>query len=255
MPPLFDAHCHPQFPEYDVDRETVIQRAIDEDVLMIAVGTSVETSRQAIELARAYPGKIWAAVGIHPNETGDAADLATLAATREVIAIGETGLDYHSLKPEDARATRNQRDLFETHIALARAVRKPLIIHGRDAYADIYRILASAKFPYGVMIHFFQGTTEDAERFLDLGAYLSFAGPITFTDQYDEVIRSVPLDRILVETDAPYAAPVPHRGERNEPVFVRYVAQKIAAIKNVELEHIVTTTTRNVTALFGIKPA
>lgn len=249
----FDSHCHPQFPEYANDRDAVISRALDEGVFMIAVGTSNETSRAGVELAKRYPGKIWAAVGIHPNEAGDTKNLDALASLPEVVAIGETGLDYHYTASHDRETKRRQRELFASHLALAARHRKPLIIHGRDAYADIHAILQAAKFPHGFVMHFFQGTAADAAKFLELGGFISFAGPVTFTDQYDEVIRSVPLDRILVETDAPYAAPVPHRGKRNEPAFVRYVVEKIAAIKRVEPTHIVEATTRNVTTLFNIK--
>lgn len=254
MPSIFDSHCHPQFPEYADDREEMIQRAIDEGVFMIAVGTSVGLSKAAIELADKYPKQIWAAVGIHPTETGgkmeELRDLTTLP---EVVAIGETGLDYHYLKPgmNIGEIKNAQRRSFLEHIELAKAVKKPLIIHGRDAYDDILTILKKET-GIGAVMHFFQGTAEEARKFLELGCYVSFAGPITFAEEYRQVVDCVPLDRILAETDAPYASPLPHRGKRNEPAYVKFVVQKIAEIKGITFEEASDAVSRNAQTLFRI---
>lgn len=265
---MFDSHCHPQFPEYDSDREAVIQRALDEGVLMIAVGTSLETSRTAIELARKYPGKIWATAGIHPTEQevpGD--ELRRLAELPEVVAIGECGLDYHHLPddPEEAEAAKTrQRENFIAQIELARSVAKPLVVHSRKApknslrdstghaYTDILSILKEYARGLSGVVHFFQGTAQEAREFLDLGFFISFAGPITFADEYRGVVAAIPLNRILAETDAPYAAPLPHRGKRNEPIHVKFVIEKIAEIKEKPLEEIAAQTTKNAKALFCI---
>jgi TatD DNase family protein len=255
---MFDSHCHPQFPEYDADRAVIIQRAIEEGVSMLAVGTSVETSRQAIELTRAYPGKIWAAVGIHPTEESSQFDaLSQLAAHPDVVAIGECGLDFSRLptNPHEARATTlRQRERFLDHIALARALGKPLIIHSRRAYAETLAILEEHARGVRGVVHFFQGTVEEAARFIDLGFFISFAGPITFADSYREVVATVPSHRILVETDAPYATPSPHRGERNEPAYVRFIIEKIAEIKGESFETIAACTSENASRLFHISP-
>jgi len=272
MPSLFDSHCHPQFAAYDADREIVIRRAIDQGVFMIAVGTSYETSRAAVNLAKKYPGRIWATVGIHPGHAskGQHDPLETkkeiaeeklddrfyeLAKLQETVGIGETGLDYHYLNPVPgdngiSRIQLAQKELFLEHIKLAAEVKKPLMIHARDAYRDVFEILSDASFRHGIVMHFFQGTPEQARWFLDLGAYISFAGPITFTEQYDEVLQSVPVDRILIETDAPYASPAPFRGRRNEPSYVRFVAEKIAKIHGKPTEDIAKMTTQNITNVF-----
>lgn len=271
---LFDSHCHPQFAAYDNDREEVIRRALDEGVLIIAVGTSYETSAAGIELAKTYRGKIWATAGIHPHHAAqnphDPMETRReigaeridkkwygLAALPEVVAIGECGLDYHYLKPVPgdnhiAKIQNSQRENFLAHIELAKAVKKPLVIHARDAYRDVLEILCAAQFQHGTIMHFFQGTPTEAQQFLDLGAYISFAGLITFTGQYDETIKSVPLDRILIETDAPYASPASYRGQRNEPRFVRYIAERIAEIKNIDCEEVIQATSRNAKNVFMI---
>jgi TatD DNase family protein len=272
---LFDSHCHPHFAAYEKDRDEMIQRAISQGVAMIAVGTSLETSKSAVALAKKYPGSIWATVGIHPNHTSSSphdpletklpitdyeastSDLLELAKLPEVVAIGETGLDYHYLKPvpgddQIVKVERAQRESFLRQIELAKEVKKPLVIHARKAYRDVFEILCDALFEHGIVMHFFQGSIREAEQFLELGAYLSFAGPITFTNEYDSVIKYVPLERMVVETDAPYAAPMPHRGQRNEPAYLKFIIEKIAALKALPFDEVREALSQNAKKFFRI---
>jgi TatD DNase family protein len=275
---MIDTHCHPQFAAYDQDREEMIQRQISAGVFMIAVGTMYETSKTAVELVKKYPQNIRAAVGIHPyhitknflNSPEDPLEtqlsvisdqlsvsaLSELAKLPEVVAIGESGLDYFYLEktPLEKRVEikEKQRENFLEHIALARELKKPLIIHSRKAYGEIVEIMREANFPHGAVMHFFQGTIDEARKFLELGAYISFAGPITFSAEYDDVIQYIPLDRIVVETDAPYAAPSPYRGRRNEPQHVKFVLEAIAKIKKQTFEETTNKTSENSKKLFGI---
>jgi TatD DNase family protein len=262
---IFDTHCHPHFPQYDQDRDEILYKAFSEKVRMIAVGTSIEDSIDAINLSKKYPGKIWASVGVHPTEWKniiEEKDLNDLAKNREVVAIGECGLDYwHILKEEPNRveAIKNiQKENFKIQINLARRIGKPLIVHSRKAYSETLEILREFAKDIPFVIHFFQGTPQEAEEFIKLGAYVSFAGPITYTKEdeafgpYDDLVYNVPIERILIETDSPYAAPSPFRGKRNEPAFVKYVAQRIAKIKNIPLEKVIHITTQNAYNLFNI---
>lgn len=256
---LFDSHTHVNFKDFDDDRDAVIQRCLDEGIWMVNVGTDVAYSKKAIEIAHAYSEGVYASVGIHPHDSEAAVEFSVieeLAKDQRVVAIGETGLDYFRIADDEARARENQKELFIKHIELAQRVQKPLIIHCRDAHEDLIEILVSSfrfqvSSPRGVM-HFFTGTQEDARKYLDLGFYLSFSGVLTFTRDYDELVRWVPLEKILVETDAPFVAPVPHRGKRNEPSYVQYVAQRIAEIKGLSVEEVAEQTTRNARELFAV---
>lgn len=271
---LFDSHCHPQFSEYDNDRDEMLGRAFDNGVFMIAVGSSPEASLDALALAKKYSKKIWATVGIHPSEeTGRKIDdkrLSELAELPEVVAIGECGLDYYHLPSDSVRSSAIktlQRKNFIAHIGIAKTVSKPLILHCRNAppaeslqtrhaagqaYADMLNTLKEHAKGLSGVIHFFGGTAEEALEFLNLGFFVSFAGPITFTDEYRDVVTAIPLERILAETDAPYAAPVPYRGKRNEPSHVAFVIEKIAEIKRETFNAVAKHTAENTKRLFGI---
>lgn len=244
---LFDAHCHLQLPQYDEDREAVIARMREAAMGAVVIGTDYETSRAALELAASHDF-LWASVGLHPNdnkdEVFDTDKYEALARDPKIVAIGECGLDYfRSGGTEEKKAAQIVR--FEQHIALAQKVGKPLVIHCRDsqqriansnsAHKDMLGILAECKPAVLVIIHFFTGSGELAQRYLDLGCYLSFPGPVTYTDTYDDSIRLCPLERMLVETDAPFAAPVPYRGKRNEPLYVEHIIAKIAVLKNISV--------------------
>ncbi|OGD30517.1 hypothetical protein A2833_02725 [Candidatus Azambacteria bacterium RIFCSPHIGHO2_01_FULL_44_55] len=268
---LFDSHTHLQFPQFDGDREGVISRLLSADIKVINVGTDLEDSKKAIELAKKYLGQMWATVGLHPNDAvGQNFDISKykkLAENDSVVAIGECGLDYFRTPDDDKN---RQKDIFLRQLELVRELSKPLMIHCRpkaedDAYLDLFEILSARgesvlggkyrnlnlKNGNGTS-HFFAGSKKTAKQFLDLGFYISFAGPITFAKEYEEVVKYVPLDKILIETDAPFAAPAPHRGKRNEPTFVEFVARKIAEIKEVEFEEVARQTAENAKKLFNL---
>lgn len=259
---LIDTHCHPQMGDYDGERSAMIKRSLDAEIGIIAIGTTMADSLAGIRLAEEYPDKaIYAAVGIHPtdDDIGDVriTDLALLADHPKVVAIGETGLDYFHLKPEDN--PQEQIDLFEQQIILAQQAALPLIIHCRDhndvytAYDDVLMLLARHQVKKFVM-HCFSGTWEYAEKFLALGGMLSFTGIITFpkSETMQEVVRKIPLERMMIETDAPFLAPIPYRGKRNEPSYVVEVAKKIAELRDMTVEEIAEATTANAEEFFGL---
>jgi len=266
---IFDSHCHPQFPEYDQGRDEVIKRAQAAGVKMICVGTNLENSQQAIELAEKYPENIWATVGIHPNEKIEnwnlkIENLRMLAQHPKVVAIGECGLDYYRIKNNDRvghyiEIKEKQKELFLAQIKIAQEVKKPLMIHCRptkgtdDAYEDLLSILKSIDFVNQyIVVHFFVGGVGMAKKLLDLGCYFTFGGVITFARDYDEVIKFLPLENILLETDAPYVAPVPYRGQSNEPVYVIEVAKKTAEIKNISFDRVIEQIAVNTRQVFRI---
>lgn len=251
---LFDSHCHLYMSQFDADRDAVIARMQEQDMGAVIIGTDYAESVQALALARQYDF-LWASVGLHPNdnpdEVFDTAAFEALARDPKVVAIGECGLDYF-------RTTgQGQRKRFELQIELAQKLGKALVIHCRNAHEDMLDILFSyshelenKKVP--VVIHFFTGSGELAQKYLDLGCYLSFPGPITYTDMYDDSVRVCPLDRMLIETDAPFAAPVPNRGQRNEPAYVADVARKIAVLKGISYEEVAAATLKNASSVFSL---
>jgi TatD DNase family protein len=259
MMKLFDAHCHLQLPQFDADRDAVLARMAEKEIGGIVVGTDFETSRTGLELASQHDF-LWAAVGLHPNDNKDEEfDMTAyeqLALDPKVVAIGECGLDYfRSGGTDEEKLTQKKR--FEQHIELALTVKKPLIIHCRNAHDDMLEILKDYMGNHPdlkVIIHFFTATGEIAQNYLDLGCYLSFPGPITYTDMYDESIRITPLDKILIETDSPFAAPVPFRGKRNEPVYIEHVAAKIAGIKGISYEEARAQILFNTQRIFSLVP-
>ena len=257
---IFDSHCHPQMVQYEKDREEMLKRAKDAGVFMICVGTDLETSRQAIELAQKNEG-MWASVGLHPNDNLDekfSPDLyEELLKMPKVVAMGEIGLDYY--RTTDLKDQEIQKERFEQQLRLVEKLKLPIILHSRDAgkgstgkvHEDMIDVLKNNFSGVGVA-HSFTGSMEDAKKYLELGFYLGFNGIITFARQYDEIVREVPLERILLETDSPYLTPEPYRGKRNEPVHVMEVAKKIAELKNESLERVVEQTTKNCQNLFKL---
>jgi TatD DNase family protein len=247
---LIDAHAHLNFTDYDADRGEVIARAREEGLGMINVGTDLETSRQVVELAKNNPD-MWATIGLHPTDHEQSFDreaFLSLAREERVVAIGECGLDYFRSSPETAA---QQQELFIKQIELANEVGKPLMLHIRNAYQDAYELVkAHAKVKGDV--HFFAGNWEEAKLFLDLGFTLSFTGVITFANSYDEVIKNVPLDMILAETDCPFVAPAPYRGKRNEPSYVQEVVKRLAEIKGLRVEELSKATLANTARVFGL---
>jgi TatD DNase family protein len=242
---LVDSHCHLDDEQFDADREQVIERALAAGVeLMLAIGTG-DDLEVAIRQADRYPF-IYATIGVHPHDASKAtpetfARLRDLAGHPKVLAIGEIGLDYyHDFSPRDV-----QRSVFERQLELAAAVRKPIVIHSRDAWEDTMALLPSL--PYGGIVHCFTGDATRARQALTLGFHLSFGGVLTFpkAESVREAARITPEDRLLVETDCPYLAPVPHRGKRNEPAFVADTALRLAQVRGVTPDAIARCTTRN----------
>lgn len=264
---LFDSHCHLYMPQFDADRAEVLARMQERGMGAVVIGVDLASSKKALELAQSR-GFLWSSVGLHPNDAPPekwidiSIQMEELARDPKVVAIGECGLDYYRQEP--TREIRDaQRERFEAQIALAEKLGKALVVHcrpsgakameGKDAHEDCSNVLQNygitKKVP--VIMHFFTGSEELVQKYLDLGCYLSFPGPITYADMYDAV-RATPLERMLIETDAPYAAPVPHRGKRNEPVFVEHVAAKIAALKGLPVEDVAKATTQNALKVFGL---
>lgn len=267
-----DIHGHINFPEYDTDREEVIKRAHDSGVGIITVGTGLESSRKAIELAEAHEN-MWAIVGIHPIDTH--ADVATaefagikeLAGHPKVVAIGECGLDYFHSKLEDIPL---QKELFEKHIELANQVVKPLMLHVRNskanskggavsdtgasnhnAYQEAIAILKKLA-KVCANFHFFAGTIQDAKDIIEMGNTMSFTGVLTFARNYDEIVKNIPLTHIMSETDCPFVSPAPYRGKRCEPFYVIETIKKIAEIRGESIDIIEKQLVKNALSFFGL---
>lgn len=249
---LVDSHCHLDFPDFAAEREAVIARARAAGVgAMLTIGTRLDQFAGVLAIAEANDG-IWCSVGAHPHEATDHAgllpeQLAALAAHPKVVGIGETGLDFHyDLSPRDI-----QQRVFCAHIAASRATGLPLIVHARNADNEIGRIIEVKHPPPGVL-HCFSSGRALAEAALALGFYISISGIVTFKNAEDlrAIVRDVPLDRLLVETDAPYLAPVPYRGKRNEPAYVAATVAAVAALKGVEADELAAATTDNFFRLF-----
>lgn len=241
MPKYFDIHSHLNFSDYADDWEEVIARLKETETHTIVVGTDYESSKRAVELAEKYP-EIYACVGVHPvdNPTRvfEMEKFEELVKRPKVVAVGECGLDFFHADKESDFA--RQVELFATQISFALEHNKPLMIHSRAAYPELLEILERLYKEMGNKlrgnIHFFAGTLEEAQRFWNIGFTTSFTGVITFTHDYDEVIKRAPLGSIMAETDAPYVAPVPYRGKRNEPSYVSEVVKRIAEIRGEDLE-------------------
>jgi TatD DNase family protein len=250
---LIDSHCHVDFPELS-ERESEVLTTMDTHGVgqAICVGTRIEDFPRLRALVGRHP-QYWASVGVHPSNAGceepDIAHLCELADDPKVVAIGETGLDYYWHKD----APEWQRTRFRTHIRAAKASGKPIIVHMRDSAADTLRILKEEDAgACGGVMHCFTESLEIAEAALALGLYISFSGIITFKNALalKAVAASVPPDRLLIETDAPYLAPAPHRGETNEPAWVRHVAEELALLHNTSFAAIEQATTENFFRLF-----
>lgn len=281
----FDAHCHIQFDAYDADRDAVLAGMRDAEVGGLIVGTDSDSSKKALELA---DGKtLFASVGLHPNdkpgEGYDDAYYEKLAQDPKVVAIGECGLDNFRIdepaktgreaagSPDDSRGESfrekekaRQTDVFAGHIELAGRSGKPLMVHARpskgtmDAYKDAYHLLldAQAKYPdLRANMHFYVGNMAATEKLLSIGCTFSFTAVLTFTHDYDEVVRLLPLDRILTETDAPYVAPAPNRGKRNDPLAVREVVKTIATIRGEDEEVVREAVLANARRVFSLPAA
>ncbi len=264
MTAFTDTHCHLDFDRFDTDRSEVIRRGWDAGLVKILnPGIDVETSKKAIQISEKYSGRIYAAVGVHPNYGQDWME-DTLPTLREqthnasVVAIGEIGLDYYrEYTPHDI-----QRMILREQLNLAAEVNLPVIIHNREASADLMRILEewtselqNAGNPLAErpgVLHSYSDDLETARKGLTMNFYLGIGGPVTFKNAQDRkaVVREIPLDRILLETDAPYLTPHPHRGKRNEPAYIPLIAAEIARLQEISLEEVAETTTVNADRLF-----
>jgi len=278
-PKYIDIHSHVQFNAFDEDREEVTKRALDADTWMINVGTQIDTSTASVALAEKYEEGVYSIVGLHPIHTGasyhDKKELGEggkeftsrgevfdknayreLLKHPKVLGIGECGLDYYRM---GAESIEKQKQALIAQIELANEFGKPMMLHIRNnpsdkthnAYFDTLEILKQYAKVKGD-VHFFAGGLEEAQAFLDFGFTLSFTGVITFTTDYDEVIKNTPIDMIMTETDCPYVTPVPHRGKRNEPMYVREVVKKIALVKELPEEEVAAAVMANAKRVFKI---
>lgn len=277
---LIDSHAHVNFHPFKEDWQAVIQRAQDAGVALINVSSQLTTSKRSIEVAKQYPEGVWAAVGLHPihlaedhveentidgekisfttrQERFDHATYLPLARDPKVIAIGECGLDYYRL-PEDqeksATLVQLQKETLKEQIGLALQVDKPNIFHCREAYDDFLQIVSKYRGQVKGVVHCYTGDADTVEKIVAAGLYVGFTGIITFpkTEYLAETVRRVPMNRILVETDCPYLAPVPFRGKRNEPAYVEFVAKKVAEIKGLSEEEVFAQTLKNTQTVFHI---
>lgn len=286
IPKYIDIHSHINFTAFDADRDEVIKRALDNGTWVINVGTQIDTSKKAIEIAQKYKEGVYAIIGLHPIHTGasyhDESELGEggkefisrgenfnkdtyreLLKHPKVVGIGECGLDYYRC---DEESITRQKKAFIEQIELANEFGKPLMLHTRnnpddktkDVYEDTLQLLKQYAKVKGV-VHFFEGSVENAKKFNDFGFLVSFTGAITYPPRkngkgcnYEEVIRSIPLDMILNDTDSPYLAPVPHRGKRNEPLYVREIVKKIAEIKNLSEQEVAERVVANAKRLFKL---
>jgi len=255
---MIDTHAHLDFEDYNEDRDEILARFFDDNGgVIITIGVDKKSNNWAVEFAEENE-KVFATISYHPEETGKidpkeaVVNLGELAKNKKVVAIGEIGLDYfHNDKDK-----KQQKELFEAQLDLAIKLEKPIVIHSRDSYGDVYDILKSkinkkTKF----VIHCYQASKEWTKNFLDLGATFSFTGNVTFAKEgaeIFEVIKMIPLSRMMVETDSPFLAPVSNRGKRNEPAFVREVISRIAQIKELESSEVEKQTDKNAIEFFGL---
>jgi len=290
-PKYIDIHSHVNFKAFDEDREEVIKRALDNDTWVINVGTQIDTSKKAIEMAHKHKEGVYAIIGLHPIHTGasfhdekelgeegeaftsrgevfDKDSYRELLKDPKVVAVGECGLDYYRM---DEKSIEKQKIAFIDQIELANEFNKSLMLHIRNqpapdksrglagnpkdkthnAYLDALEILKKHSRVKGD-VHFFAGTSEEAKAYVDFGFTLSFTGVVTFTHDYDEVIKNIPLEMIMSETDAPYVTPTPYRGKRNEPLYVREVVKRIAEIKNLPEDEVAQAIILNAKRVFNI---
>jgi TatD DNase family protein len=276
---FIDTHAHLNFSDFKEDADKVIKRSLDSYTWMILVGSELKSSRRALDYANKYEKGVYASVGLHPininyqeslenqkvgeKEHFNFESYENLAKLSKVVAIGEAGLDYYRLDEgfDKGKQKNKQKEVFLKQLFLARQLNLPIIIHCRQAHDDILEILKDFKQDnphlfsdnkaWGVM-HCFSGDEDLAWQYFNLGLMISFTGLITFSKNWDDLIRKVPLDKVMIETDAPFMTPEPYRGERNEPMLVQYVANRIAEIRSVPLERIAEITTNNAKRLFNI---
>lgn len=282
---FFDTHSHVNFKDFKDDADEVIRRALDNNTWMVLVGAEYKTSNRALNYANKYESGVYAAVGLHPSHLEEVVESSSdergetqfttlgeefnydtyekLAKFEKVVAIGEIGLDYYhlDLSGNISAVKKKQKQVLLEQIKLARSLDLPVIIHCRQAHDDLLPLLQEFKKenrhlfsqdkPWGV-IHCYSGDENLAWEYFKLGLMISFTGLITFSQMWDDLIRKIPLDKIMIETDCPYMTPEPYRGQRNEPFLVQYVANRISEIKGVKLERVAEITTENAKNFFGV---
>lgn len=279
MNKIFDIHSHLDYPEYQQDFDSIVSRMKELEIGTITIGTDLESSKRAVDLSNKYEN-IWSCIGIHPadnhKEVWNEEEFAKLVQDKRAVAVGECGLDFFRLPTNEETGEldlekveiekKRQQELFEKQIEFAIKYNKTLMIHCREAYNEVYDTLAKYKIgelsqinfnghlgqDLRIHLHFFAGDLEIAKKFLELDATFSFTGVITFTKQYDEVIKFLPLEKIMSETDAPFVAPVPHRGKRNEPSYVIEVIKKMAELRNLSFEEMNNYLVQNTHRIFSV---
>ena len=253
---LIDSHAHLDMKQFDADRDQVIDRAVSNDVrYIISVGIDIKSSRNALNLTTYYPS-IFATAGIHPHNADNAnkddlEQIALIAQHDKIIAIGEIGLDFF----RNRSARKKQIEVFTQQLAVAISLDLPVVIHDREAHTETVNILSSFK-QNGLhgMIHCFSGDYKLAKTFINMGYYISIPGTVTYNkaSQTQDVVKRIPLNRLLLETDAPFLAPIPHRGKRNEPSYIVHTAQKIAKLRGISFEEVSYQTSKNICELFNL---
>lgn len=277
---IIDAHTHVQFDQYNEDREDVVARALNQGIGMINAGADLKSSKDAIVLAHKFENGVWATVGVHPTEPKDfdkLSEIEILAQDSKVVGIGECGLDYAHFVREQSKRKQNgapaiaegngglfdikkekdlQKEIFEKHIRLSGIVKKPLIIHCREAFDDLVGLLGVNRnllLAEPGIIHFFTGTIDDAKKLLELNFSFTLGGLITFNRSFYNIIKFIPIEKILVETDAPFVSPKSHRGQRNEPSYIIETISSIASIKNIEENLVRDKILENTKRVFKLK--
>jgi len=272
---LIDTHAHVNFNAYREDSDDVVRRSLENGVYMINVGSQYSTSRRAVSIAEKYPEGVYAAIGLHPihlsenvfRDTVDASEevkfspsveefeeekYLKLGKSAKVVAIGEIGLDYFHNKNN----INEQKEIFGRQIDLAQKLNLPIIIHCREAHSDVLEIIKEKKKRYGNslrgVVHCFSGKLSQAKEYVEMNFLLGFNGIITFTRDYDKVVKGIKMKHIVLETDCPYLAPIPFREKRNEPLYVKYVMEKIAEIKEIDKGEVAAISTENAKKFFNL---
>lgn len=255
---IIDAHTHVQFPQFNEDREDVIRRARERGIGMIQIGTDLETSRKALSLAKKYE-YMWATIGFHPHEAENNEfsfdEIRKLISDEDVVGIGECGFDFFNVSDEEKKDVKKKQELlFQRQIELSIESKKPLVIHTREAFGETLDMLESqgSRDSLSGVAHFFTGSKDDAQRFLELGFFFTFGGLITHNRSFDAVIKYIPKDRVLVETDAPFVAPFPFRGKRNEPLYIEKTVESLSDIYGESLEKVKERLLKNTKEVFRI---
>ena len=253
---IVDSHCHIDDEKFDQDREIVISNFEEDGIdFIVDPASDISSSEKIIEIVKKYD-RVYGAVGIHPHEVEDVTDEDLkkgyeMSFSEKIVAIGEIVLDYYY----DNSPREKQKEIFRKQLEIAEKRNLPVIIHTRDAMGDTYDILSEFKGKVKGVMHCYTGSSEMAKRFMELGYYISISGTVTFKNAVNvrEMVKTIPLDNLLVETDSPYLTPEPNRGKRNEPKYVRFTAEKVAELKEMELNDLIYNTNSNVRNLFSIE--